>query len=184
MGARPISPGRPTCKCGSADVYMCVSLERVAAISAETAYDRAFEAHWNDVFRLALAWTNDWGAAEDVAQETFVRLWRHRGNLDWSREIRPWLLVTARRVSMDRFRALRRRLFGSSPPASLTPEIVDRWNDARRAIADLSPLERTSLILTAVEGHDSTEAAVLLGITPGAVRAATSRARAKLVVAR
>jgi RNA polymerase sigma-70 factor (ECF subfamily) len=165
-------------------VYLGVSLEKVAATSAETAYDRAFEAHWNDVFRFALAWTNDWGAAEDVAQETFVRLWRHRGSLDWTRDIRPWLLVTARRVAIDRFRGLRRRLFGSSPPASLTPEIVDRWDDARRAMADLSPLERTSLILTHVEGHDPTEAAVLLGITPGAVRAATSRARAKLVVAR
>lgn len=163
---------------------MGVSFERVAAVSAETAYDRAFEAHWNDVFRFALAWTNDWGSAEDVAQETFVRLWRHRGSVDWTRDIRPWLLVTARRVAMDRFRALRRRLFGSSAPASLTAEVVDRWVDTRRAMADLSPLERSSLILTAVDGHDSTEAAVMLGTSPGAVRAAASRARAKLLVAR
>jgi RNA polymerase sigma-70 factor (ECF subfamily) len=163
---------------------MGVSLERVAAVSAEMAYDRAFEAHWNEVFRFALAWTNDWGAAEDVAQETFVRLWRHRRNLDWTREIRPWLLVTARRVAMDRLRSLRRRLLGAPPPASLTPDVVDRWLDARRAMADLSPLERTSLILTAVEGHDSTEAGVLLGTSPGAVRAAASRGRTKLLLAR
>ena len=160
-----------------------MSFERAAAVSAETAFDRAFEAHWNDVFRFALAWTNDWGAAEDVVQETFVRLWRHRKDVDWGREIRPWLIVAARRMAMDRFRTLRRRLLGSSALPSLTEDIVDRWVDARRAMAALSPLERTSLILTAVDGYDSAEAALLLGTSPGAVRSAASRARAKLLVA-
>jgi RNA polymerase sigma-70 factor (ECF subfamily) len=162
---------------------MGVSLEDLGAVPLETAYERAYEAHWNDVFRFALAWTNDWGAAEDVAQETFIRLWRHRGNLDWTRDVRPWLIVTARRIATDRFRALRRRLLGSPPPSSLTPEIVDRWLDSQRAMEALSPLERSALVLTAVDGHDSSEAAVLLGISPGAVRAATSRARAKLEAA-
>ena len=159
-----------------------VSFEGVAAVNAEAAYDRAFEAHWNDVFRFALAWTNDWGAAEDVAQETFVRLWRHRRDLDWSRDIRPWLIVTARRLAADRFRSLRRRLFGLGPPASLTADVVDRWLDAKRAMQALSPLERSALVLTTVDGHDSAGAADLLGTSPGAVRAAASRARAKLEI--
>ena len=164
-------------------MFRSVSFEQAATVSAETAFDRAFEAHWNDVFRFALAWTNDWGAAEDVVQETFVRLWRHRKVVDWSTEIRPWLIVAARRVATDRFRALRRRLRGASPLPSLTEDTVDRWIDTRRAMAHLSPLERTALILTAVEGYGSAEAGALLGTSPGAVRSAASRARAKLLVA-
>jgi hypothetical protein len=35
--------------------------------SADLLYERAFEAHWDDVFRLSLTWTNDWAAAEDMA---------------------------------------------------------------------------------------------------------------------
>lgn len=159
-----------------------MSFERVAAVSAEAAYDRAFEAHWNDVFRFALAWTNDWGAAEDVAQESFVRLWRHRRAFDWDRDVLPWLLVTARRLVADRFRMLQRRLFRHSPPATLDEATADRWLDVQQAMTALSPLERVCLTLTALEGRESPEVAVLLGTSAGAVRAAVARARQKLEV--
>ena len=157
-----------------------MSVQGLAAVPFETAYARAYEAHWNDVFRFALAWTNDWGAAEDVAQETFVRLWRHGGTFDWDRDVLPWLLVTARRLVADRFRTLRRRLFGHPPPATLDHTTADRWLDVQQAMGGLSPLERTSLVLTALEGRDSPEVARLLGTSAGAVRAAVSRAREKL----
>ena len=70
------------------------------AESTELAYERAFQTHWGDVFRFALAWTlNDWAAAEDLAQEAFLRLWDHRGDLDWDRPVLPWLLVATRRLA-------------------------------------------------------------------------------------
>jgi RNA polymerase sigma-70 factor (ECF subfamily) len=147
----------------------------------ESAYERAFEAYWNDVFRFALAWTNDWGAAEDVAQETFVRLWRHRARIDLERDPRPWLFTTARRLATDRFRQLRRRLIGSPIREVLDEATTARWLDVQAGLAVLSPLERTALLLTTAQGRDSGEVAALLGSTPGAIRAAVSRARDKLV---
>ena len=42
-------------------------------------------------------------------------------------------------------------------------------------LAGLVSLERSALVLTAVEGHTYEEAAVLLGTTAGALRAAASR---------
>ena len=50
-------------------------------------------------------------------------------------------------------------------------------------MGDLSQLERTALVMTAVEGLTYDEAAVALGTTPGALRAAVSRARTKLETA-
>ena len=50
-------------------------------------------------------------------------------------------------------------------------------------MADLSPLERTALVMTALEGATYDEAADVLGTTPGALRAAVSRARTKLETA-
>ena len=47
----------------------------------------------------------------------------------------------------------------------------------------LSPLERSALVMTAVEGATYDEAAVVLGTSAGALRAAVSRARAKLETA-
>src|SRR5689334_5379017 len=149
----------------------------------ELAYERAFADHWTDVFRFALAWTNDWGAAEDLAQEAFLRLWDHRRAVDWTDTVLPWLLVTTRRLATDRFRRLRRRLTATTAaPAGPSPDpaVHARWLDVAAAMDDLSPVERSALVLTTLEGHTYDEAAVVLGTTAGALRAAVSRARAKL----
>ena len=151
----------------------------------ELEYERAFDAHWSDVFRFALAWTNDWGAAEDLAQDAYLRLWDHRNRLDWQQPVLPWLIVTTRRLATDRFRSLRRRIGGSSSLEATSPDPATRarWLDVRDAMAGLSPLERSALVLTALEGATYDEAAVALGTTAGALRAAVSRARAKLETA-
>ncbi len=164
-------------------MYVGVTTHVAIAESTDIAYERAFEEHWPDVFRFALAWTNDWSAAEDLAQEAFLRLWNQRGRLDWSRPVLPWLLVTARRLATDRFRMLRRRLVPTTHPATLDQAIQARWLDVCAAMADLSPLERTALIMTAVEGTTYEEAGRVLGTTAGALRAAVSRARTKLEAA-
>lgn len=155
------------------------------ADATDLAYERTFEDHWADVFRFALAWTNDWGAAEDLAQEAFLRLWDRRSSVDWSDSLLPWLLVATRRLATDRFRSLRRRLAAAVPhaPATLDPGVHDRWLDVSAALGTLSPLERSALVMTAIEGHTYDEAASTLGSTAGALRAAVSRARAKLETA-
>jgi RNA polymerase sigma-70 factor (ECF subfamily) len=150
------------------------------AESTEVAYERAFDEHWSDVFRFALAWTNDWAAAEDLAQEAYLRLWDHRGRLDWGRPVLPWLLVTTRRLATDRFRALRRRLAPLPRPDTFDSGVRDRWLDVCAAMTTLSPLERTALVMTAVEGATYEQAGLVLGTSAGALRAAVSRARTKL----
>ena len=155
------------------------------ADSTDLAYEHAFDRHWSDVFRFALAWTNDWGAAEDLAQEAFLRLWDRRNQLDWERPVLPWLLVTTRRLATDRFRRLRHLVTGTpegnGPDGDPTAQV--RWLDVRAAMNDLSPLERTALVMTAIQGATYDEAAAVLGTTAGALRAAVSRARTKLETA-
>jgi RNA polymerase sigma-70 factor (ECF subfamily) len=164
-------------------VFEDVTTPMVLAEPAELAYERAFADHWIDVFRFALAWTNEWGAAEDLAQEAFLRLWDHRARLDWSRPVLPWLLVATRRLATDRFRRLRRVLAGSSTRPDADESIRARWLDVRAAMTSLSPLERTALVMTALEGLTYDEAAAVLGTSAGALRAAVSRARTKLETA-
>jgi len=149
----------------------------------ELRYVRAYDQFSVDVFRFVLAWTNDWTSAEDLTQETYLRLWRHRASIDWDRPILGWLLVTARHLANNRFRALRRSL---PPVASERPSdesVRDRWIDVRQALGTLTPLERTALILTAIEGWSYADIADVLHTTDGALRAAVSRARDKLEVA-
>jgi RNA polymerase sigma-70 factor (ECF subfamily) len=163
-------------------VYQGVTTHVAAIEPAELAYERAYQEHWPDVFRFALAWTNDWTAAEDLAQEAYLRLWNQRARIDWSRPVLPWLLVATRRLATDRFRVLRRRLLAPTHAAAIDhdPSLRARWLDVCAAMGDLSSLERSALVLTAVQGATYEEAARVLGTTAGALRAAVSRARAKL----
>jgi RNA polymerase sigma-70 factor (ECF subfamily) len=155
------------------------------AASASDSHGGAFEAayagSWLPVFRFALAWTNDWSAAEDLAQEAFLRLWDRRAEVDWSVPVLPWLLVTTRRTATDRFRRLRRALAVRGPIA-VGPGSDARieWLDLRASFRALSALERSALVLTALEDLDATEAGAILGIGANAVRSAASRGRRKL----
>jgi RNA polymerase sigma-70 factor (ECF subfamily) len=151
--------------------------------SPDDAFQRAAEELWTPVYRFALAMTNDLAEADDVAQEAFVRLWDRRATVDWSEPILGWLLVTARRVSVDRFRRLARALrFLSTTPASLGIDTatIDAFVDLRAQLAGLTVAERTAILLSAVEGWSPDEIGAALGISAGAVRAAASRGRAKL----
>jgi RNA polymerase sigma-70 factor (ECF subfamily) len=157
---------------------------RVAASVPDThtgAFEAAYAVAWLPVFRFALAWTNDWSAAEDLAQEAFLRLWDRRAEVDWSSPVLPWLLVTTRRNATDRFRRLRRAL-ALRAPVAITHGTDARieWLDLRASFRALSALERSALVLTALEDLDAVEAGAILGIPANAVRSAASRGRRKL----
>jgi RNA polymerase sigma-70 factor (ECF subfamily) len=151
--------------------------------SPDDAFQRAAEELWMPVYRFALAMTNDLSEADDVAQEAFVRLWDRRATIDWSEPVLGWLLVTARRIAMDRFRRLARALrLGSSPtaPAGIDATTIERFVDLRAELGRLTPAERAAILLSAVEGWSAEEIGAALGISAGAVRASASRGRAKL----
>jgi RNA polymerase sigma-70 factor (ECF subfamily) len=157
---------------------------RFATSVADTqagAFEAAYDTAWLPVFRFALAWTNDWSAAEDLAQEAFLRLWDRRAQVDWSIPVLPWLLVTTRRTATDRFRWLRRALAVRGPIAVAPGSDAGlEWLDIRASFRALSALERSALVLTALEDLDAAEAGAILGIGANAVRSAASRGRRKL----
>jgi RNA polymerase sigma-70 factor (ECF subfamily) len=137
---------------------------------------------WTPVFRFALALTNDWDAAEDIAQEAFARLWIHRDSIDWSRPALPWLLTTTRHIAFDRFRRIRRAMAraSSTPLRGLDGDERVAWLDVQAAMAALGPLDRAALTMVAIGGLSYDEVAEALGTTAGAVRARVSRARREL----
>ena len=71
----------------------------------------------------------------------------------------------------------------AAPPPWHDESVQARWLDVQSAMATLSPIERTAIVLVAIEGWSYDETAEALSTTSGALRAAVSRARAKLEVA-
>jgi DNA-directed RNA polymerase specialized sigma24 family protein len=67
---------------------------------------------------------------------------------------------------------------------TIDDSLHDRWLDVQTAMAALSGLERTAVVLNLIFGSSTAEVAELLDTTPGAIRAAIGRAREKLEDAR
>jgi RNA polymerase sigma-70 factor (ECF subfamily) len=130
--------------------------------------------------------------AEDLVEETWLRLVSQASRLRPDTRLGPWLYTVARNlhVSYCRSRLLEEShladLFGLWPggtPRSSPFEETAATEFERRlecALAALPASSREVLLLVAVEGLRPAEAAEVCGITPEALRQRLSRARALL----
>lgn len=141
-------------------------------------------------FLLRLAGRRD--LAEDLFQETWVKLARHATRLAEDTDLAAWLFrvarnawVSHRRWSMldvSRLVALEEEVVAPSR-ASAAEDRADAARAVARleaAIASLPPASREVVLLVGVEGFDQEQAAAILGISYAALRQRLARARALL----
>jgi RNA polymerase sigma-70 factor (ECF subfamily) len=158
-------------------------------------YDR----HGRAIYSLACRILSDPADAEDVVQDVFSQAWRQAARYDRSRAtVAGWLLMMTRTRSLDRLRARRARpaATAASEPALDTladagpgPEAATLTADAvrrmRRAMADLSELQRRAIELAYFEGLTQTDIADRLqeplGTVKTRIRSALLKLRAAMV---
>lgn len=147
---------------------------------AAAAFTRRFQAR---VYGLVITIVGDEGTAEDVAQETFVRAWKHARTYDPRRgRVATWLLTIARNLAIDvsRIRTavpldpdvvanrLQRAGAGERPPDQGAPP--DERERVRHAIAALPDKQRRALFLAAYLGRTAREISELEGIPLGTAK--------------
>jgi RNA polymerase sigma-70 factor (ECF subfamily) len=142
------------------------------------------------VFGLTLSVLRDRGAAEEAAQESFVRAWRHAAAYDPRRgTVAGWLLTIARNVSINMLPA--RRFDPVDPELLLTMEgkrpsqrdaegrVVDR-ELLREPLARLPAAQRRALVLAVFYGFTAQEISKLDGVPLGTVKTRIRAAMLKL----
>ncbi len=141
-----------------------------------------FTAEYPAVARLLTVVLRDAQAAEDLAQEAFVRLHRNWSRISGYDSPEAWV----RRVALNLAFSWRRRE-GRRHSLERTFEVVDpdpsRTDigvDIRRAVAALPQRERALVALYHLEDRPISEVADVLGMTPGAVKVGLHRARHRL----
>lgn len=133
--------------------------------------------------------------ADDLAQETFVRVWQQRERFRADAEFRPWLFAIALNLARNRLRWWRRRpavsLEAWSEAGGVADDAVpsagassleraERAAAVRDAIAAL-PLElREAIVLFEYEQMSHVQIAAAVGATPKAIETRIYRAREKL----
>jgi RNA polymerase sigma factor (sigma-70 family) len=140
------------------------------------------------VYGLALTMLRDPGLAEDVAQDTFVRAWRHAATYDPRRgRVPTWLLTIARNVALDRARL---RPLTPVDPDVVTAELdraapndgldVANRDHLRSAIGALPDDQRRALVLAMYAGRTAREIAAMDGVPVGTVKTRIRAAMSKL----
>jgi RNA polymerase sigma factor (sigma-70 family) len=148
------------------------------------------------LFGYVLALIRDRALAEELLQQTFLKLHQSRGAYVAGADPIPWLYVIAQRTCIDELRRTKRtrRTQSRDPgdveeaPAALDgaaehsrPTYHERMIDAvLRALDRLPEPQRLAVILTKIQGNTTGEAAAILGTTPAAIRLRTHRGYTRL----
>ena len=154
---------------------------------------RAFTAERPRLISLAYRMTGSLADAEDVAQETWIRLQRAGADASTApRDLPAWLTTTATRLALDQLRAAGRRRETYVGPWLPEPRVAPSPRDdpeQAAALADelsfallvvlesLSPAQRAAFILHDTFGVPFEQVAEMLGRSAAAVRQLASRAR-------
>lgn len=71
----------------------------------EVCYERFFERYYVVVRKFIMSFIGDRAAAEDLAQELFIRLWNRRLSIDPQKPLKNWLIVSARNAALNWLKA-------------------------------------------------------------------------------
>jgi RNA polymerase sigma-70 factor (ECF subfamily) len=152
-----------------------------AVQGGSTDYDALFRDVYPSLFRYLHRLTGDQDAAEDIAQESFVRL---LGRNMPEQEARLWLFTVATNLFRDGTRTSRRRerLLSATPykPSALpapdeTLERQRKVDSVRRALEQIPARDRQMLLMRE-EGFRYDEIARVAAVAPGSVGTLLARA--------
>lgn len=139
--------------------------------------DEQVRLHRGPLFRYVLGLCGgDKHVAEDIVQETLLRLWQHPEALTTKHEsIRPWLFTVARNLVTDlrRRRARAGEVYDTAMDRAQTDTRIDdslQAHDMLVALSRLSEEHRTVLVDVYYRGSRLTDTAAALGVPLGTVK--------------
>lgn len=171
----------------SDDARPATERPRADGRSDEAILTAIYEERRAEVFAFLVRMTRDREAAEDLLQDTFIRLIREARAGRMPDEVRPWLYRVAANAAISRSRhgavwhRLLPRLVDRSDPERPEAEAlpVERDRDLHAALAELAPDGRAALLLAA-QGFDGRQIAAAIGRTEGATRTLMCRSRVRV----
>jgi RNA polymerase sigma-70 factor (ECF subfamily) len=171
---------------------MVPSVARSTAPDAETvaaalagdgpAFEQLIRAYGRRLYAIAYAIVQDTAEAEDIVQDTFLKL--HQGRMRDPAQVTAWLMTVARNAARDRLRRRKPQApeetvhtladDGAQPGAEL--ERREYQQRLTRALRTLPEEHRTALTLRYLEELDYRAIATTMGVTDGALRGMLGRA--------
>lgn len=142
------------------------------------------------LIRLILQFIRDEAQAEDLAQETFVRVYKTFDQFDPSRRFGPWLFRIGVNLTLDYLRRRKRRGFWSlfseaNSERSPDPEVadprqgIDLSQEVQHVLDQLPEAYRMVLVMRDLENFSTSEIAAILNRKEATIRWRLAEARAR-----
>jgi RNA polymerase sigma-70 factor (ECF subfamily) len=169
------------------DPHADAALLRRAAAGEARASRELVTRHLGAVVAFAHRMLGERAAAEDVAQETFLRMWDQASRWEPRARLRTWLLRVAHNLCIDRLR--RRREVGLTEAADIADPAPDPLNARHQrqvaasvtaALAKLPARQRAAIALVHFDELSANEAAAIMEISIEALESLLARARRRL----
>lgn len=141
------------------------------------------------LYRLALRITLNTGEAEDIVQDTMIKVWKNRESLSDVVSIEAYCLTVCRNLSIDRSQkkeaqtAELKEAYGQSDGAMTADEKLahdEKLQVIRRLFDQLPEKQRTVMQLRDIEGKSYKEIAQIMNLSEEDVKVTLFRARRKI----
>jgi RNA polymerase sigma-70 factor (ECF subfamily) len=151
-------------------------------VEAWARFDTFFEEEHERLFKALYFVTGDRQDAEDLMQDSFLRLWERWDDIGRIEDPTGYLF----RVALNGFRMRRRRAAMTLRKVIPVKEERDAFADAemradvRALLVGLTPRQRAALLLVDLLGYPSEQAGSILGVRASTVRALATQGRRAL----
>ncbi|HWO58272.1 MAG TPA: sigma-70 family RNA polymerase sigma factor [bacterium] len=152
------------------------------------AFEELVDRYKTRLVSLIYRMLNDQNEAEDLVQETFLRVWTHRQDYDFSYCLSTWIYTIALNLAKNELRKRRKFKFFSLldmtekglelPDPKMGPSALGHMLEG--AIGKLPSKYKEAFLLRDVEQLPYEEVAQILGVPLGTVKSRVNRARAVL----
>lgn len=102
----------------------------------ETSLGLLVERYLTPVYRFAYGYVRDKDIAEDITQETFVKVWKHLKKFDTSKPFKTWVLTIVKRTALDHLRKKKLVPFSTFDTESGGNSVVDTLADTAPSIIE------------------------------------------------
>jgi RNA polymerase sigma-70 factor, ECF subfamily len=148
-----------------------------------------FRAYEHDARRVLSRILRERSDVLDALQDTFVKVFRHAGQLEDPRALRGWVLRVAQSVGLDEFRRRRRLRLADVPESraestSITAPVEMRsaLREAVRVLSILPAPEREVFTLRTINGLELTQIAETCGLSLATVKRRLARASSRFTL--
>jgi len=160
----------------------------------QVAWETIVRQHWRKVFNVAYKFVGRHDAAEDLAQDIFLKIFRSLETFDRRANFQTWLISVSRNLCIDHYRSVRKERetidrqvstddlmpVSVEPPADAVLERRDLATLLRQGLEKLPESLRTAVVMRDIQELSYQEIAERLQLPEGTVKSRINRGRREL----